>query len=110
MQNTLPQHVAQAVRKRSSKMSFIFDSGIARKSGTARFARKSARRNFYGNALGAYNGWKRRVFHPVKCRKRMHDGAESAKKRDPKRNSAMHQKAVSIGRQRMLSGQPSGIQ
>ena len=91
-------------------MTSIFDNGIARISGTARFARKNAKRNFYGNALGACNGWKRFAFHPVKCTKRMHDGAESAKKRHPKRNSAMHQKAASNSRQRMLSGQPSGIQ
>ena len=109
MQNTLPKHVAQAVRQRSSRMSFTFDSGIARTSGTARSAKKNARRNFYGNALGACNGWKRFVLHPVKCRKRTRDGADRANKRDPKRNSAMRQTVVSNSRRSTLSGPPSGI-
>ena len=90
-------------------MNFIFDNGTERKNGTAGSAKKNARRNFYGNALGACNGWKRFIFRPVKCKKRMRDGAESANRRDPKRNSAMHQKVASNSKRRTLSGQPSGV-
>ena len=90
-------------------MSFIFDNGIARRSGTAKSAKKNARRNFYGNALGACNGWKRFVLHPVKCRKRTRDGADRANRRDRKRNSAMRQTVASNSRRSMLSGPPSGI-
>ena len=109
MQNTLPKHVAQAARKRSSKMSFTFDSGIARKSATAKSAKKNARKNFYGNALGVCNGWKSFAFHPLKFRKRTRDGAESANKKDPKRDSAMRQKVASNSKRSTLSGLLSGI-
>ena len=108
MLNTPPKHVAQAVGRQSSKMSFTFDSGIARKSATAKSAKKNARKNFYGNALGVCNGWKSLAFHPLKFRKRTRDGAESANKRDPKRDSAMRQKVASNSKRSTLSGQQSG--
>ena len=94
MQNTLPLQFAQAVRKQNSKMNSIFDNGTARKNGTARSAKKNARRNFYGNAPDACSGWKSFGLHPVKWRKRTRAGAENANRRVPKKNNAMLQKAA----------------
>ena len=109
MQNTHPKHAARAVAKQSSKTSFTFDSGIVRKSDTAKSAKKNGKTSFYGNALGVCNGWRNNVFRPVRCRKRKRDGAESANRRGPTRNSAMHQKDASNSKRNGLSGQLSGI-
>ena len=75
-------------------MNFIFDNGTERKNGTAGSAKKNARRNFYGNAPDACSEWKSFGLHPVKWRKRTRAGAENAKRRVPKKNNAMLQKAA----------------
>ena len=75
-------------------MNSIFDNGTARKNGTAGSAKKNAKRNFYGNAPDACSGWKSFGLHPVKWRKRARAGAENARRRVPKKNNAMHQKAA----------------
>ena len=90
-------------------MSFIFVNGIARTHVIAKLAKSNVRMKCYGSAHDACSGWKSSSLHLIKCSARMRGGAESASKRDLRKNNVMRQMGASNSKLSLLSEPRNGI-
>ena len=90
-------------------MSFTSVNGIARTRVIAKLAKSNVRMKCYGSAHDACSGWKSNSFHRIKCSAKMRGGAESASKRDLRKNNVMRQMGASNSKLSLLSGPRNGI-
>ena len=90
-------------------MSFTSVNGIARTHVIAKLAKSNVRMKCYGSAHDACSGWRSNSFHRIKCSAKMRDGAESASKRDLRKNNVMRQMGASNSKLSLLSGPRNGI-